>query len=759
MRRLSRGLVARFEESCQHPEEVQRRRLKAILRGARATGFAKQHGLRGDESLSAYRAAVPIRTDSEYGPWLRRAAERELGVLTRAPVTSLLKTSGTTGPSKLLPVTAAYEEAVAGGQALWRLALVRDHEAVARGKVLTVVSPAQEGRSEGGVRFGSNTGRMHARQPWLVRSRYAVPAAVHALEDPEVRLYATLRFALQEDVRLLVTANPSTVLRLARGLRRHLTDLMADLAEGEMRRGPGEAAGAALPPPVRKRLRRGGARGANALARAWDLAAVACWTGGPAPWFLERFPEALGARIPVRDVGVTASEGYFAIPVGDGDVGGVAWLGGHVLEFIDEAGEPRWAWELEEGGRYRLVITTSAGLYRYDLDDLVEVTGHVGGAPVIRFVRKAGAVLSVTGEKVTEAQVLQALAEAAEADPVDGVSVGHRMDDVPALRMVVEGGGGQALDGLAARFDAALRRGNVEYESKRATGRLGPVEATQLPGGTYARWRTDRQGEGAPATQIKEPVLLRDERAWEQLERAARRPIRGGGEPPGAPSRRRPGPLGPLEGVQVVSWDVDGTLYPMPQVVRGATWLAVRRLLSRRAPQEAAELLVLSRFRRAMEEVRREGGRLPDGALDRFAVPRSRIIDMERRWYGPPIASVGLWPGVSQLLDLFDELGLRQIVVSDYQSAWKLDALGIGHRFERVYAGEAVGALKPSPEVFEHVVRDLALPPGCILHLGDRPETDGVAASAAGLRVRIFDQGFLTPQALHEDLRRSVSAG
>lgn len=762
---MAHRAVAAFERGCDDPEAMQRVRLGRIVDGLRGTAFAREHGLTGREDPGAFRACVPIRTDAEYAPWLQRAADRELGALTRAPVISLLKTSGTTGPAKLLPVTAAYERAVAEGQALWRLALVRDHEAASRGKVLTVVSPEREGRSEGGIAFGSNTGRMAARQPWFVRGRYAVPPEVHALQDPEARLYATLRFALQEDVRLLVTANPSSVLRLARGMKRHLPDLMADLAAGELRRGPGADACAALPPTVRKRLRRpkaGRIRGVSPLAQAWDLAAVGCWTGGPAPWFLDRFADALGARVPVRDVGVTASEGYFAIPVADGPVGAPLWLGGHVLEFIDADDAPRWAWELEEGQEYGLVITTSAGLYRYDLQDIVQVTGFQGRCPRIRFVRKAGAVLSVTGEKVTEAHVTAAMATAlrgTDSEAPLGFSVGHQMAEIPSLRLALESPGPARGAALAARFDAALRQANVEYDAKRDSGRLGPVAPLDLPPGTYDRWQADRQAEGAPAAQIKAPLLLLDEIAWGRLEHAARRPLSGPStEPAAATGPATAGAARPLGDIEVISWDVDGTLYQMPKVVRGASALAIRRLLTLRAPQEAAELLVLSRFRKAMERARsEEGGALRAGALDGFLVPRPGIIEMERRWYGPPIAAAGPWDGVHDLVDLFDELGLRQIVVSDYESEWKLELLGLAGRFERIYAGERLGALKPNPGLFVHVAKDLGIPPDRILHLGDRPETDGIAATAAGLRVRIFDQGFLTPRGLHDDLRRTMA--
>ena len=48
-----------------------------------------------------------------------------------------------------------------------------------------------------------------------------------------------------------------------------------------------------------------------------ELSAFGCWMldRGPAGWFVRQFPTLLGGNVPVRDVGITASEGYFATVV------------------------------------------------------------------------------------------------------------------------------------------------------------------------------------------------------------------------------------------------------------------------------------------------------------------------------------------------------------------------------------------------------------------------------------------------------------
>ena len=54
--------------------------------------------------------------------------------------------------------------------------------------------------------------------------------------------------------------------------------------------------------------------------------------------------------------------------------------------------------KVEEGKQYMLIITTTEGLYRYNLEDGVEVTGFLKGTPLLGFVHR-NKFLDLTGEK------------------------------------------------------------------------------------------------------------------------------------------------------------------------------------------------------------------------------------------------------------------------------------------------------------------------------------------------------------------------
>src|SRR5262249_51371614 len=121
---------------------------------------------------------------------------------------------------------------------------------------------------------------------------------------------------------------------------------------------------------------------------------------------------------PVRDIGLIASEGRMTIPVADGTPSGLLDVVGHFFEFIpeEEADRPNpvvlGAHELQEGRAYFILLTTSFGLYRYHIHDLVRVTGFHKRTPLLEFLSKGAHFANITGEKLSEYHVSGAMADA-----------------------------------------------------------------------------------------------------------------------------------------------------------------------------------------------------------------------------------------------------------------------------------------------------------------------------------------------------------
>lgn len=518
--RLLRGFldrhVRRFDAAVADPAAAQAGVLARVLANVQGTAFARDHDLDGVTTLAEFRARVPVGGYERLSGYVARVAAGEKGILTRSPVQQLLETSGTSGAAKWIPVTGAWSDAVAAAQVLWVLGLVREHEAMASGSALTLVSPAAKTHTPAGLPVGSNTGRMHLRQPWYVRFRYPIPYPVYCLPDPDVRLYALLRFALQADIRSITTANPTTVLLLARRLREHQEALAEDLVAGTLRQGPA----AALDPDLRRSLERNLRKRSPPSdwhpARIWDLVTVNCWKGGSAGYFLPLLPPALGADLPVREVGISASETFLALSLSHTWPGCVAWPLGDFQEYVASDGSVHLLQDLVAGSTYRVVVSGTHGMYRYDLGDLVEVVGRYRATPVLRFLRRAGNVLNVTGEKVTENQVISALDRVAArlGGPARQVLIRVRLGEIPAYEAAVEA---PVPSALAPLLDEALREVNVEYEEKRASGRLGTLVVRPTAREAFLGMRRLAVRAGTPEGQYKDPLLALDDATWQRL--------------------------------------------------------------------------------------------------------------------------------------------------------------------------------------------------------------------------------------------------
>ena len=184
----------------------------------------------------------------------------------------------------------------------------------------------------------------------------------------------------------------------------------------------------------------------------------------------------------MRDVGLIASEGRMTIPVDDGTPAGVLDVRHHYFEFIPEEQADRddpetvEAVDLVEGRNYFILPTTAGGLYRYQIHDLVRCVGFHGKAPMLEFLNKGAHFSSLTGEKLSEFQVVVAAGRGGpQADDL-GLRLRSFLllpswGEPPHYNLLVEesdvAGRGSAAERLAAEVEAELdappERG--EYEN------------------------------------------------------------------------------------------------------------------------------------------------------------------------------------------------------------------------------------------------------------------------------------------------------
>src|SRR5204863_7282283 len=137
-----------------------------------------------------------------------------------------------------------------------------------------------------------------------------------------------------------------------------------------------------------------------------------------------------------------------------------------------------------------ILLTTSYGLYRYHIYDLVRVTGFHNQTPLIEFLNKGAHFANLTGEKLSEHHVTSSMVDVLrDLDmTLTAYSLAPCWDDLqPYYGLFVERGDLPSLDQgsrLALHLERRLNQANVEYAAKRESQRLGPSRLQAPANGT-----------------------------------------------------------------------------------------------------------------------------------------------------------------------------------------------------------------------------------------------------------------------------------
>jgi len=522
------GEVAAFEAKLREPRHWQESTLAGILTANATTEYGRRHGFATLAGYAEYRRRVPVVGYEDLRPAIERMLAGERDLLVRGAPSYFSTTSGATADPKFIP--GAQGSIVAGCEAILarNACLRRDHPRAFAGRALFIVGNAAEGRTAAGASYGAMTGfGYYAGQIGFPGRPF--PYEVFTLRDYATRYRTILRLALAaRDLSAISVYNPSTLLLLLEKAAGIWDQLIEEIAAGGLPVGldaPEEVRAALLPelgPDPDRAAELAALRDAGP--RAWwpRLAVLLCWKGGSLSFYFEELRRWIG-DLPVRDLGILASEAVVTIGVDDTTAGGVLLPESAFFEFVPEDGEdrePRGAWELEDGARYRLLLTTHGGLYRYDLADVVRVERHHFASPVLTFLHRAGRVHSFTGEKLTEHQVTLAVRAAAAA-------AGLRLASFTAIPQwglppryelraeLAEGEERERCPLFARLLDEELKKVNLEYAGKRDSGRLAAAGLVLVAAGGFEALRRRRTAQDA---QYKEVHLVCDPGLAPQLE-------------------------------------------------------------------------------------------------------------------------------------------------------------------------------------------------------------------------------------------------
>jgi len=538
----SRIALWRFERQAQVAQRVNDDTLRTILRRNRATAIGQRLGFIGilaaPDSIRRYRERVPVTTYEDYGNDVERIAAGESDILTADTVTCFGGSSGTTGAPKRIPSTKRSRAIYArfAGLVMRGVLLRRAPPGWSHRPGINLMSMAASRRAPPGslpLVSMTHTGMRAIR--WWLSALWISPAVVFEVRDPNASMYLHALFALRRDDPVYIyDVFAPHLLAWLRMIEARRDDLLRDVAEGSL------AADLALTSGERKRLapylvadsaraavlQRHFSQGSRGIAgRIWPgLSVVSVVATGGFSFCMPALRRYLGSDMRISSPLYGATESLVGVSLDPAADTYVLTCGAAYFEFVPVAdGRSRHPVEisgLEIGSRYEVIVTTVAGLYRYRLDDVVEVVGFHGQAPFVRFLYRHGTIINLCGEKMTEVQTAAALERAlGGAGRCIEYAVTIALTAAGCCyRFYIELADEQCCVVhqpvlLARALDDELCVANICYRRARHRARIISVpEICLLRAGAFERLRVRLQSRaGVPGIhQVKTPRLVRD---------------------------------------------------------------------------------------------------------------------------------------------------------------------------------------------------------------------------------------------------------
>lgn len=522
--RRQRGYQA-FAARCRDVRSAQDALLRKLVARNGKTALAKRLGASTVQGLDDLRK-LPVTDYDFIQPELQAALAGRPDQLVSGAPKFFGMTSGTTSRAKYIPIDEAYRAEFQSTVQHFLYGIVRDHPKALSQKVLYLVGPAALEITQGGATAGSISGHNLRRLPALIRGLYAVPADAFEVPDADQQAYVVARFALAAELSAAFAVTTAPLAIVGATIERHHDALLRDIHDGTLTV-PGIASHlqsqlVADLRPNRERARVLAARvaGKRPIPKHFfpDLQLLSCWHHASAGTHYAALRDLFG-DVPLRPGIYSATEGWMNVPLEDANThrppSGVLASDAVVLEFSNASGT-YFAHDLPAPGRYEILITSGAGLWRYRIGDEVEVTGFfegaaagLGRAPMFHFTQKVGSVLSLAHDMTTEAHIRSAMgstfpnARRWVFGPSPAATDRYRL----VLEDVDLGEINRATERPAQALDNALRAANLGYNADRGDGLLQPIEVVTRASSTFDQWEASRRT--AALSQAKPTVLVK----------------------------------------------------------------------------------------------------------------------------------------------------------------------------------------------------------------------------------------------------------
>jgi len=538
---IAGGKILRvMRKASKDTKKAQSQTLRHILTGAKDTVYGKKYHFEEilkaktpEELFISYQKNVPVIEYEDIRSYVERHKNGEPDILFPGKPKMYSTTSGTTKEPKWIPVTEEYYNNVYKEMTrAWFYTMILNKPKVFYGPGVSIVGKAIEGKAPDGTVYGSVSGVTQRDIPGFMKALHTAPTDVSHIADYKSRYYAIMRMGIERDAYLLITANPSTLIEIQANANEYFEDYCDDIERGTVSEKfpmPEEVRAALIaytkPNPARaeelRKLKK--QHGTIKFKHFWpNMQLVNIWFCGNTYIYLEKIRGSFPDGCVFNEFGYFSSECRTGLPLKSNTQDTVLFCHKSYFEFIHENDmenpNPRiyQTHEVKTGQRYVMLVTTCSGLYRYNMNDLLEITGRYNDFPMLKFVQKINGIISLTGEKLHEKQFIDAVHETVKKTGRNvSFYVGFADLEKSNYQFYYEFENQNTTMAEAGEFtnclDQVLQEYNNEYKDKRASNRLKAPDTSLLAPKAFDRFKLACLDGGYRDGQFKLNLLMQDE--------------------------------------------------------------------------------------------------------------------------------------------------------------------------------------------------------------------------------------------------------
>ena len=541
-------------KASKNPQQASEATLRGILTYGKDTEFGKEHDFdyilaaKDDKELyKRYAEKIAPSDYEDYRPYIERHKNGDSNVLVPGKPVMYATTSGTTNEPKWIPITDVYLKNVYGKMTkVWLYNYIMNRPKAFYGKLVTIVSKDVEGYAPDGTVAGSVSGVTRRDAPSFVKELYAVPGGVYGIKDYTARYYTIMRLSIEVDAAIFITANPSTLVEVQKNVDKYYDQYCDDIEKGtlshdfdipeDIRK---EVEAQIEPNPTRAaELRELKKKYGRVLPKHYwpNLQVLNTWKCGNTYVYLDKIKGFFPDCCLHQEFGYFSSECRFGLVMDDTNYT-TLFPHYHYYEFIAEEDVDKLndlaamknvkfyqLHELKQGKRYCPFVSTYAGLYRYNMNDLIEVGTPYFNTPRVFMIQKVNGIVTMTGEKLHERQFLEAVNKAAKQMALDvKFFIGFADLSISAYHFYYEFADQNTTQAQCDEFtklvDKLLSEENIEYKAKRESFRVGDPIGHCLVENSFELFKGACIAEGARDGQFKLNLLLQDEKRHEKFKK------------------------------------------------------------------------------------------------------------------------------------------------------------------------------------------------------------------------------------------------